>query len=178
MRALHVVVLTLALSACDRFFHVRTGTLVHHLGPTWGGQGWWVLLVFGLGALSLVLYAPRLTRRPIPTTWLALGGELVLFATIYAASGQIAPDWSAAFAFGLATLFIVRAAMWRQPRAAVVAGLLLAVIGPAQEALISWIGWFDYTHADILRVPWWLPPMYANGAFAWLRLGALQESRA
>ena len=51
--------------------------------------------------------------------------------------------------------------------------LILAVAGPAFESLQWQLGMFRYTQPDIIGVPWWLLPFYANGAWAVRELGAL-----
>ncbi|HUP99230.1 MAG TPA: hypothetical protein VM093_02105 [Aeromicrobium sp.] len=173
-RALAVVGIAAWMTLCDRFFHVATQTVVHYWPPFMGDQTFWVIPIFGLAALAIVGTAPRFAAsEPRP---LRFFGELLVMTAIYATSGFVGadhPTWVTA-AFGL--LFLARMAGTRARAQLLGVAVILAVSGPVFESLQWQLGMFRYTQPDIIGVPWWLIPFYANGAWAVRELGALLTS--
>jgi hypothetical protein len=171
-RLIAIVGLTVWMTLCDRFFHLATNTVVHFWHPFMGaGQTVWVLACFGLGATGIVVTAPKFAvDRPRPARFLT---EVAIMTAVYATSGFFGAEHAMTVTAGFAGLFFIRlaASQDRCPLAAI--ALLLAVSGPVFESLQWHLGMFEYTQPDVLGVPWWLIPFYANGAWAIRELGAL-----
>ena len=166
-----VVGLTAWMTLCDRYFHVATDTVVHFWQPFMGGQTVWVVPIFGLAAIAIVSTAPRFA--PPEASRLRFAGELLIMTTIYATSGFVGFEHGTLVTVAFISLFAVRLLASRERRTLMVAALLLAIAGPFFESLQWQLGMFRYTQPDIIGVPWWLFPFYANGAWAVRELGAL-----
>jgi len=171
MPVLAVVGLAAWMTLCDRFFHVHTGTVVHFWAPFMGDQTFWVIPIFALAAIGLVATAPRFAvaqARPI-----RFFGELLIMTAIYATSGFFGADHAGPVTLAFGTLFLARLAGSREGRQLATAALILWVAGPLFESLQWQLGMFRYTQPDVIGVPLWLFPFYANGAWAVRELGAL-----
>lgn len=172
---LTLVVAVLGLAAwmtlCDRYFHVATGTVVHFWPPFMGDQTVWVIPIFGLAAIGFVATAPRFAAPTASS--LRFGSELVIMTAIYATSGYVGFDHGALVTVAFVGLFALRLIASRDRGTLLAVGLLLAVAGPLFESLQWQLGMFRYTQPDVIGVPWWLFPFYANGAWAVRELGAL-----
>jgi hypothetical protein len=167
--------LTAWMTLCDRFFHVQTNTVEHFWSPFMGDQTIWVLACFGLGAIGLVAAAPRFAGAdPRPLRFLL---EVAIMTAIYASSGYFGGEHAMGITAVFAALFVLRLAASTDRRALVVAAAVLALVGPAFESLQWQLGMFEYTRPDVIGVPWWLFPFYANGAWAVRELGALIKAR-
>jgi hypothetical protein len=92
---------------------------------------------------------------------------------IYATSGFVGKDHGLAVTAAFVGLFVLRLAFSRDRSTLFVIATLLAVSGPLFESLQWQLGMFRYIHPDVIGVPWWLIPFYANGAWAIRELGAL-----
>jgi hypothetical protein len=162
------------MTLCDRFFHLATGTVVHFWSPFMGGgQTVWVLACFGLGALGIVATAPKFAvDRPRPLRFIV---EIAIMTAVYAASGFFGADHPGLVTLVFAALFVLRFAASSDRRTIALVALMLAVAGPAFESLQWQLGMFEYTKPDVIGVPWWLFPFYANGAWAIRELGALMR---
>ena len=167
--------LTAWMVTCDRLFHVNTRTVVHFWTPQVGGQTVWVVLLFGLASSAFVTIAPRVPAES--TSPLRFARELGIMTSIYAVSGWFGQDHATAVTAAFAALFVARFALHGSRRTIAGLALLLAVVGPAFESLQWSLGMFEYTHPDVLGVPWWLLAFYANGAWAVRELGALLLQR-
>ena len=166
-----VLGLTAWMTLCDRFFHVSTNTVVHFWSPFMGEQTAWVLVCFGVGALGIVATAPRFAvAEPRPYRFLI---EIVIMTAIYAASGYFGADHAMVVTAVFLALFVLRLAASQHRGALAIAAVVLAIAGPAFESLQWQLGMFEYTKPDVIGVPWWLFPFYANGAWAIRELGAL-----
>jgi len=166
-----VIGLAAWMTLCDRYFHVATGTVVHFWPPFLGDQTVWVMPIFGLAALGFVATAPRFAgpeARPLRFT-----GELLVMTTIYATSGYIGFEHGTLVTAAFVGLFAVRLAASNHRGTLLAIAVLLALSGPLFESLQWQLGMFRYTQPDIIGVPWWLFPFYANGAWAVRELGAL-----
>jgi len=163
--------LTIWMTLCDRFFHVQTDTVEHFWSPFMGEQTVWVLVCFGLGAAGLVAAAPRFAGgQPRPYRFLI---EVAIMTAIYASSGYFGAEHAVGVTAVFAALFAFRLAMSQDRGTLAIAAVALAVVGPAFESLQWQLGMFEYTKPDVIGVPWWLFPFYANGAWAVRELGAL-----
>ncbi|MFL6090210.1 MAG: hypothetical protein ACJ71Z_08730 [Aeromicrobium sp.] len=174
-RVLAVAGLTAWMTLCDRFFHVATHTLVHYWHPLLGRQTLWVIPIFGLASTAIVATAPRFaasTARPIRFL-----GELLVMTAIYATSGFVGAAHPTAVTAAFVALFAMRLAASRDRGTLLTVAAILAVSGPLFESLQWQLGMFRYTHPDVIGVPWWLIPFYANGAWALRELGALLKQR-
>lgn len=163
--------LTAWMTLCDRFFHVRTGTVVHFWQPFMGDQTFWVIPIFGLAAIGFVTTAPRFAAaeaRPLRFAF-----ELVVMTTIYATSGFVGYEHGTLVTVAFVSLFALRLAVSGERGTLLAVAMLLAVVGPGFESLQWQLGMFQYTQPDFIGVPWWLFPFYANGAWAVRELGAL-----
>ncbi len=173
--ALTVVLAIAGLAAwmtlCDRYFHVATGTVVHFWRPFMSDQTVWVIPIFGLAAIAFVSTAPRFAAPE--ASRLRFGRELLVMTAIYATSGFVGFDHGLLVTVAFIGLFALRLLASRDRGMLMVAALLLAVAGPLFESLQWQLGMFRYTQPDIIGVPWWLFPFYANGAWAVRELGAL-----
>jgi hypothetical protein len=170
-RVTAIVGITAWMTLCDRFFHVATGTLLHFWSPFMGKQTVWVIPIFGLAAIAIVATAPRFaTDRARPGRFAI---EMLVMTSIYATSGFLGREYAGAVTAVFVALFVARIAGSRQRGLLLAVGALLAVSGPLFESLQWQLGMFRYTQPDIIGVPWWLIPFYANGAWAVRELGAL-----
>jgi hypothetical protein len=166
-----VVGLTAWMTLSDRYFHVATDTVVHFWRPFMGEQTVWVIPIFGVAAIGFVATAPRFAApeaRPVRFAF-----ELLVMTTIYATSGFVGFDHGTLVTIAFVSLFALRLVASRERGTLLAAALLLAAAGPLFESLQWQLGMFRYTQPDIIGVPWWLFPFYANGAWAVRELGAL-----
>jgi len=169
--ALAVIGLATWMTLCDRYFHLTTGTVVHFWPPFMGDQTVWVIPIFGLAAIGFVATAPRFAAASArPARFLV---ELVVMTTVYATSGFVGFDHGTLVTFAFVGLFALRLIASRDRGTLLTIALLLAVTGPLFESLQWQLGMFRYTQPDVIGVPWWLFPFYANGAWAVRELGAL-----
>jgi hypothetical protein len=170
-RAIAVACLAAWMTLCDRFFHVRTDTVEHFWRPFMGDQTFWVIPIFGLAAIAFVATAPRFA---VPTAKPArFLGELLIMTTIYGTSGFLGREHALGVTAAFVGLFVLRLSVSRDRGTLLAIAALLAVSGPLFESLQWQLGMFRYTQPDIIGVPWWLIPFYANGAWAIRELGAL-----
>jgi len=168
-----VAVLGLAawMTLCDRFFHVETNTVEHFWSPFMGDQTVWVLACFGLAAIGIVATAPRFAvDRPRPYRFLI---EIAIMTAVYASSGYFGAEHAMVVTAVFVALFALRLAASQNRRTLAGVAVMLAVVGPAFESLQWQLGMFEYTRPDVIGVPWWLFPFYANGPWAIRELGAL-----
>lgn len=154
-----VPVLALWLTACDQLFHVRTQTLVYHWHPQLFGQTIIVPLVFAGAVVAMFQVTGALAggRR----------GSLILSFLVttgaYLVSGLLAPRFALAYGIVLVVLWLARI-VWRGDPRLLLLGIGIAAGGVLGEAVLSAAGEFDYLHADVLRVPWWLFGLYLHGS--------------
>lgn len=169
----------LFISVGDHLFHVRTGILVHHWYPQWDGQTLVVLPMFVGAAAAMVFVARPLARTlPRPTPRAAVLAAALFFAA-YAFTGWAGTDHPMACLLVLLAAFAVRLALAlpAERRPTVIVGILIGLGGCLGEALVSKMGLFDYVHRDAI-VPFWLFPLYLNGAAAVLAATKLSEAPA
>ena len=169
--ALAVIGLAAWMTLCDRYFHVATGTVVHYWRPFMGDQTVWVMPIFGLAAIGFVATAPRFAAATARPSRFVV--ELAVMTTVYATSGFVGFEHGTLVTAAFVSLFLLRLLVSRGRGTLLAVALLLAVAGPAFESLQWQLGMFRYTQPDIIGVPWWLFPFYANGAWAVRELGAL-----
>ena len=166
-----VVGLTAWMTLCDRFFHLTTGTVVHFWRPFMGDQTVWVIPIFGLAAIAFVTTAPRFAAPEARPARFVV--ELLVMTTVYATSGFVGFDHGSLVTAAFVSLFALRLMASRDRGTLLIVALVLAVAGPFFESLQWQLGMFRYTQPDVIGVPWWLFPFYANGAWAVRELGAL-----
>jgi hypothetical protein len=142
---------------------------------SWWGQSWWIVPMFGV--VTVALYdGYRLLRRslgeaPQPPSALRTATSSALFLAAYACTGPL--DAWGLWLGGLLTLLWIPRVVALGSRAAVILSLILAVVGPVGEALLSSTGLFAYDHPDLGLVPSWLFGIYLHGALAMVQLEAL-----
>lgn len=140
--------------------HVQTGTLAYSR-PVAFGSAWWVPVLMGsaasLGGALFVSGWRHLGGPPALPSRAALWRSTLLFAVMYAASGLL-PVGPAA---KLVALSVGAAIIFRDldgTRAGALLTLVGAVGGTTAEAINPH---FHYLAPDLLRVPMWLPALYA-----------------
>lgn len=163
------------MTLCDRFFHVHTGTVVHYWPPFMGEQTFWVIPIFALAAIGFVATAPHFAAAEARLPRFTF--ELAVMTTIYATSGFVGYDHGIAVTLVFVGLFALRLGLSHERGTLLTVALLLAVAGPVFESLQWQFGMFRYTQPDLIGVPWWLFPFYANGAWAVRELGAILTVR-
>lgn len=166
-----VVGLAAWMTLCDRYFHLTTGTVVHFWPPFMGDQTVWVIPIFGLAAIGFVATAPRFAAPDASRRRFAF--ELLIMTTVYATSGFVGFDHGTLVTIAFVSLFALRLVASHDRGTLLAIALLLAAAGPLFESLQWQLGMFRYTQPDVIGVPWWLFPFYANGAWAVRELGAL-----
>jgi len=171
MPVIAVVGLAAWMTLCDRYFHLTTGTVVHFWRPFMGDQTVWVMPIFGLAAIGFVATAPHFAKPEASRPRFV--AELVIMTAIYATSGFVGFDHGTLVTVAFVGLFALRLLASRDRGTLLTVALLLAVAGPFFESLQWQLGMFRYTQPDIIGVPWWLFPFYANGAWAVRELGAI-----
>ncbi len=149
------VVLTLLDSV-----HVHTSTLAYSR-PAFYGQAWWVPLLFGcaasFGGVAYVLGWRRLGGPTKLVAWPKIVLALFAFALMYASSGLL----PATATTKLVVIAIGAAVIWREVDRTYAGAVLLAIgtlVGPIAEAVNPN---FHYVDPDFLRIPMWLPAVYA-----------------
>lgn len=152
------------MSLCDRV-HLAYGVLVQE-GPRILGQAFWVLPLFGGGAVGMVV-GHRVVRRALgdplrPRRLGALATSLVLGGLVYVVTGPL-QHAKVGLALGLGAAWAVRAAT-RRTWTTLVASVILGATGPLVEATIARLGGHTYAHPDLFGVPIWLPGIYVHGA--------------
>jgi hypothetical protein len=148
------------LTLCDQV-HTQSGVLGYDTGGYFG-QAWWVPLQFGLASLAIVGGAREFARgvpEPSDGDLLRSGAWLV---AAYAASGIFdAHPWALLGAY--VAVWAARMARAEPRGPAIAVSLLLAVGGPAVEALLAGAGTFEYANPDLVGIPLWLPGLYLHG---------------
>jgi hypothetical protein len=139
-------------------FHTFSGT-THYFHPVALQTAWWVPPLFAsaylLSAAAFAQFRP-LDPRPIPRAHALIA--FAVFAFVYFLSG-FAPvsnlgKLAICVAAGAAGVLLLRS------RAALIAGLIGAVVGPAFEVFLTGIGGFEHLQPDLFRIPLWLPGLY------------------
>lgn len=140
--------------------HVHTHTLAY-AHPFVFGSAWWVPLLMGcatsFGGVAYVLAWSRAGGPPRLASGVALGAALVLTAVMYAASGLMPVSSMTklvVLTLGAAVIFF----LVDGTRTGAVLMLAGAVCGPIAEAINPG---FDHLAPDFMRVPMWLPALYA-----------------
>lgn len=150
-------------------FHSWSGTTVYP-SPVFWKMAWWTPLLFGVAYAGLG--SPLLRARepvPSPPGSRALAG-FVGFAALYFASGFLPAPNVVKLALLLAGAGVAWALVDRS-RAAMIAGAVAAVVGPATEITLVGLDAFSYVHPDFAGIAMWLPALYllsgpAGGPFA------------
>ena len=123
-------------------------------------MAWWTPPLFGAAftLLSLTYAAARRSDEdPPPGARRAAG--FAAFGALYFASGFLPAGNGAKLAVllvGAAVLF----AFVDRSRAAIVAGVISAIAGPAFEIVLSRLGAFSHLQPDAMGIPVWLPGLY------------------
>ena len=154
----------LLISLGDRA-HIEFGVLTQN-DTLFLGQAWWVVPMFGAVSLTL-LYAYRALRvrldepaaRRDPTRTVL---NAALFLIAYGSTGPLA-EFGFSLAMVLGGLWVIRVLLHREHRATLLFSLLIAVLGPIGETLVSTLGMFHYTSPDMGPVHSWLPAIYLHG---------------
>jgi hypothetical protein len=154
-------------TALDWFCHLHFG-VIQYPAPEPGlfGQPWWVgpnFAVAILGAVVLSIPFARATRSIVRETWISpVATGSLWMAGAYLATGLFAAH-KVPLTGALAALYFARMAFPRERKILLAAGLILAIVGPAYEAVLIRAGLFSYTDPDWI-VPMWLPALYLHGA--------------
>ncbi len=140
--------------------HVHTSTLAYSR-PVAYGQAWWVPFLFGcaasFGGVAYVIGWKRLGGPAKLAPWPKVLLALFAFALMYAASGLL----PATATTKLIVIAIAAFVIWREvdgTRAGAVLVAIGTVVGPFAEAINPN---FHYLDPDFLRIPVWLPAVYA-----------------
>jgi Protein of unknown function (DUF2878) len=150
------------------------GDVEHYPHAALGRLGWFVPLEFGLAGVASALALGQLERRlGKGTRWSGWerAREVPVLAGLYMTSVGANGQGNAALAVGLLVLVAARLVFAPAPGDWVLA-LLAGIAGPAAEATIHALGAFRYTEPDVLGLPLWLAPLWANGGLAIRRLFA------
>jgi hypothetical protein len=143
--------------------HTHWGVLSYREEWVWK-MAWWVPWNFGLAGLALVWGAPRLEALlglpsgPRLPDRIALG-EAVLLASIYAGTGVFSALGNPAIAVALYSFLGVRLIWASEPGDGWYA-VIVGIVGPLAEALLSSTGEFAYAVQDLWLVPMWLPALW------------------
>ena len=154
----------LFISLGDRA-HIGFGVLVQN-NTSFLGQAWWVVPMFGAVSLTL-FYGYRALRIRFDEPVAARDPQRAvlnagIFLIAYCSTGPLA-RFGVFLAVLLGGLWVVRLLLHRENRATLVLSLLIAVLGPIGEAIVSTLGMFHYTNPDIGLVHSWLPAVYLHG---------------
>jgi hypothetical protein len=149
------------------------GDVESYANETFGRLAWFVPLEFGLAGLAAGILVPvldeRFAGRPLSWSTGDRARELALIVALYLAT--VAGNGWGAVLLAIAFTAIV---VWRLASAPApgdwVFALTAGIVGPAVEAALVAIGAFDYTEPDLLGVPVWLFPLWANGGLVIRRL--------
>jgi hypothetical protein len=163
----------LLISLGDRA-HIEFGVLTQN-NTSFLGQAWWVVPMFG--AVSLTLFygyralrvwfdEPESKREPKRAVLNA-----ALFLIVYCSTGPLA-RFGFSLALLLSGLWVLRVLLHRENRATLLLSLLIAVLGPLGEVLVSTLGLFHYTNPDVGLVHSWLPAVYLHGGLVVPRVEA------
>lgn len=170
--ALAAIPFALLLTAGDRVFHVRTGTLAYHWQPQVFDQTILVPLTFWLAAVGMLLTARLMHAGERATTRAQVADGLAVVTLAYLASGLLPSEHAVAYAVALLVGWVVRLLARPDWRTAAVVGVAIACAGVLGEAGLSALGEFSYAHPDLLGVPWWLFPLYLHGSLVAIDLVA------
>jgi hypothetical protein len=143
--------------------HVRAHVLVY-AHPDLAGQPWWVAPQFGVAVVAIFVAAvaiarvePGGDRDRVP-----LAVDAGAFVLAYALTGVLRAHPAAIFIV-LTTLWLALLFVHRDV-AALATSVMLALVGPAYESVLSGSGAFAYTTGPLVaRVPVWLPGLYLVG---------------
>lgn len=161
------------ISLCDRM-HVAGGVLAYPNGGIFG-QPWWVVPLFGAAGVVLLVLHDQLAavlagpRRRIDA--FRFGVHAASFVAAYAATA-FAPLPAGLLALLLAAAWAPFAYAYRSP-AFLGFAAVVAVGGPAFEALFSASGAFHYLAPQLFGIPIWLPALYLYVALVVFSLARL-----
>ena len=140
--------------------HVHTHTL-EYVHPVFHGSAWWVPLLMGCaaaagGALYVEGWARLGGRATLPSR-ASIARALLAFAVMYAASGLL----PATHATKLVAIAVGAVVIFREVDGTRVGAMLIlpGVIGGCAAEAIN--HGFFYLDPDALRIPIWLPALYA-----------------
>ncbi|MFT3842833.1 MAG: hypothetical protein QM723_37940 [Myxococcaceae bacterium] len=139
-------------------FHTFSGT-THYFHPLVLETAFWVPFLFAtaylLEAFTFAQLLPLDARRaPRSQALLCFAGfTAVYFATGFAPVSN-AGKLAICVAAGIAGIAALRS------KAALLTGLVAAIVGPGFEVFLTGIGGFEHLQPDFFRIPIWLPGLY------------------
>jgi hypothetical protein len=139
-------------------FHTFSGT-TRYLHEAALRTAWWVPGLFALAYLLEALTFVQLRHLdPAPISRAKALAAFAVFAAVYFLSG-FAPvsnlgKLSICVAAGLLGVVLLKS------RAALLGGLIGAVVGPGFEVFLTGVGGFEHLQPDLFRIPYWLPGLY------------------
>ena len=132
----------------------------------------WVPPLFGCAGVTMsviVLLLDRRLRSPsvsLDPSWSKVFSGIGFFSAQYYLSGlldHLTVEGIYIHAV-LAATALAGWAIYDSTSAGLLLGLATAIAGPAAEVLLTSLGLYSYTHADLLRVCSWIPWVYFLGA--------------
>lgn len=149
-------------------FHNIAGIL-YYPHPWLLNTAWWVPLLFGSATLTIAyghLWYDRVARCPKHNlSWSEVVTGLMTFFMTYAASAFLPyPDLTKTLILGV--LVFLMTWRWNRSWYAIPPMILTALLGCTIESTLSYAGGFHYTLPDFLRIPMWLPLLYAAASIA------------
>lgn len=168
--ALFALLIAVLLTVTDYTAHVRNDVLIYSDPsegsllpdqPTLAVFSGFVLLGIGCAVAGRALFGS--IPGPGPSAWLA-GFSLVLFIGLYNLTGIVDDRPMLLYAL-LLLIWLPHLQLSGLPLDRVVLlSVLLGVLGPIAEGIRSSDGFFRYVDVDAFYVPFWLSPLYFNGA--------------
>ncbi len=145
--------------------HIHSGVLTYN-DPN-ASQAWWVPFLFGaatLGINILIIIVEKLTRQSSFTaTWKSTVYSVGLFMLMYAFSAYSRmASWLIFVVIALAAIGLSFRYIKNQTSLIIV--ILVTLIGPVVEIIISSSGLFHYIAPDYWGIPLWLYPLYTCAA--------------
>jgi hypothetical protein len=152
-------------------FHTFSGT-THYFHPAAFQTAWWVPPLFATAyLLQAVTFVQFRKLDPAPIDRGKAIAAFVAFAVVYFLSGfaPVSNLGKLAICAGAG----LAGALFLRSKAALISGLIGAVVGPAFEVFLTGIGGFEHLQPDLWRIPFWLPGLYlASGPGIGPLLGA------
>ncbi|PIR20848.1 MAG: hypothetical protein COV45_04640 [Deltaproteobacteria bacterium CG11_big_fil_rev_8_21_14_0_20_47_16] len=167
-RAIIMFVIGGIAGAISDGFHNISGIL-YYTDPWILNTAWWVPILFGSATLAVAyghLYYDRVFHVSSKNlSWSEVVTGLIAFLMVYAASAFLSySDFGKTIV--LSILVFLMAWRWNRSWHAIPPLVITVIIGCTIESTLSYIGEFHYTYPDFLRIPMWLPLLYAAASIA------------
>jgi hypothetical protein len=141
--------------------HVRAHVL-RYAHPDLAGQPWWVAPQFGIAVIAILSAAVAAGRSRRVKDRVPLYVDAGAFIAAYASTGVLHRHPLPA-TVALATVWVMLLIGHRDRARIVAISIILAIVGPVYESVLTGTGAFRYTVSPLVfRVPIWLPALYLN----------------